>query len=678
MQSRKRGDCYIVQNKNRYRILEIDLSTQEVASRVLEHEVVQKFIGGLGLGIKILYDEVGPAIDALSPDNVVIVAAGLLSGTTAPTNGRADIVTKSPLTGIMGRGNFGGWWGPRLKRAGFEAIVIRGKAESPVYLWIDNGTVEVRQAEHLWGKDTWQTISALKGELGSDVSVLAIGPAGENLVRFACPIADYDHAPGRSHAGCVMGFKKLKAIAVRGTGDVPIVNPEKFSEAVKEVITRIAGYPGYEDRAKAGSSGLLRTIAESGELPCNNYQSGVLPPESDIWSMPESAKELLLTSDENEYGYHCPLAEYHGCNLRTDIKTGPYAGLDIGGMGFSQPGWDWGAKCGITSMAAMWKCRELCNRYGMDTVGPVSFAMELYQKNIITRDDLGGIELNWGNEEAIMALLGKIAHREDFGDMLAEGSVRTASMLGHSARQCLVTVKGMEIIMRDPRVESWARLLGDMVGPRGDDLDSTHGLKEGYPSWAKRTGWTEQEYLQWHIANLDMFADVKAKIFEVPPKTESLYGETASGKASLVIWYEQLRSLFNSLGLCLWPASSWNSMGPTHYAKLYSAYTGWNTTAEELMKTGDRIFTLMRAYGAREGITRKDDDVPARFYEVPLPDGPRKGAILAREKVSRLLDEYYELRGWNRKTGIPTREKLAELELDFVASELGTLGILPE
>jgi aldehyde:ferredoxin oxidoreductase len=661
------------------KILDADLSTKRVAVVDLDEEIVRDFIGGTGLGVKILYDEVGPDVDPLSSDNIVVIATGPLSGTSAPANGRTEAITKSPLTGIIGRGTFGGWWGPRLKRAGFEAVVVRGEADRPVYLWIDDEGVEVRSAQHLWGRDTWETADALKGELGNEVSVLSIGQAGENLVRFACPVADYDHAPGRSHTGCVMGAKRLKAIAVRGTKEVPIANPKRFQEAVKDAAKRVVDYPERGLRMSTGSNYLVRDAARFEIVPARNFQTGLLPPDSDSWGLPDSAQRHLIV-EKGYYGYHCPYAQYYGCDLIAVVKEGPYAGLRVGGVCFSYPGWEWGAKCGIKGFPAMWKCRELCNRYGMDQATPIPFAMELFEKGIITREDADGLDLSWGNEPAIQQMIGNIARREGFGDVLAEGSLRAAQKIGKGAENYVLTIKGMEILGTDPRTATWGVNLGNLTCLRGgDDLDTTHAVyDESMPGWAREAGWSEEEYLRWLVDWIDMPREVKEGIFGSPPSIEFLRPYKLEGKAALVKWHGDYTAVYNSLGLCLMPTNYSHAMGPTHFGELYSACTGWETTAAEIMKKGERIFNLMKAYIVREGLTRRDDDWPERFYREPWPTGPLKGRVASREDTDRLLDEYYELRGWERKKGVPTRGKLVELGLDYVAEELTKLGLIDE
>ena len=312
-------------------------------------------------------------------------------------------------------------------------------------------------------------------------------------------------------------------------------------------------------------------------------------------------------------------------------------------------------------------------------VNPAAFAMELYQRGIIDSDDLDGLHLDWGNGTAVIELLGKIAFREGIGDILAEGSARAAERIRNGAENCVMAQKGMEIMYVDPRMAGWGMILGNTVGLRGgDDLTSTHVLPESIPGWIKQLGWDEKTYIQWHVDYFDMFPEVKAKVFGSPPHTDFFQRGGTSGKAEWVVWLEKLHALINSLGVCLMSGGCWLPMGPTHYAKLYSALTGWETTPQELVTTGDRIFNLMKCYLVREGLTRKDDGWPKRFFEEPIPDGPFKGSVLNENKFNRLLEEYYGLRGWDTFTSIPTKNKLLELGIDNAAEELARMGKYPE
>jgi aldehyde:ferredoxin oxidoreductase len=637
-------------------ILEANLLARKAVKKELDLQIARNFIGGLGFNTKMLYDSVGPNVNPLSPDNIVAISPGALTGTSAPTACRTEVTTKSPLTGIIGTGNVGGFWGPALRYAGYDAIVVRNRSERPVYLLIDDDQTEIREATHLWGKDSWETTDILKKELGQDFSVMSIGQAGENLVRYATVVVDYQHAPGRSHAGAVLGVKKLKAIAVRGTGRIVIRSVEEFQKAVRESDDKILSYPGWKIREKTGTTAV--TFPE--------YEA--------------TAEEYMIKGDDWSF-CPCSMGRYYGCTLATEIKAGKYAGTKVLGAGLTlHPRLAY--TLGI-SLPAAWKYKELHNRYGMDCwcLSPVTFAMELYQRGIITKKDTDGLALVRGNESDIMKMPEKIAHRDGFGSVLAEGSVIASTIIGRNSEKYVRAVKGLEFV-DDPRVMKWEHQLSYLTNPRGgDDLKGTHALHDfpGLPEWARRLGWDESKYLEWLLNRLDMFDDVKKGIFGVPPRLSNLDG------AMLTKWYNDLTCIYNCLGLCMFSCTTVEALGPTLYAKLLSASTGWDISPLESMRIGERIFNMMRAYIVREGMTREHDHWPRRFYEEPLPDSPAEvttwrigtgSAAVSREKIDQLLDQYYELREWDKKKGIPTEGKLRKLQLDDVADDLRKKGFL--
>jgi len=665
-----------MKKENFGKVLDINLSKKEIKETELDKKIFQQYLGGLGLGVKIMYDQVAIEIDAFSEDNIIVLAPGPLSGTAAPSNSRTHVITKSPITKIMGMGNFGGFWGARLKKAGFDVVIIRGKSKNPVFVWIDDGKTKMIEADYLWGKDTYETTDIIKRDLGEDVSVLCIGQAGENLVKYACPIGDYYHAAGRSSVGCIMGDKKLKAIAVRGTKKVDLVDKIKFHQAVIEASNRIVSYPDKVERQKIGShSSRFKFNAQKELLRSGNFGTYKLPEDHDFFRLPSSLQENVVF-EANSYGTNCINAPYYGCELKADISSGEYAGVDLSGIGFSFPGWEWGMRYGIKSYPAILKCMELCNRYGMDGVNPIIIAIELLEKGIINKDDVDGLELRLGNEKAIMEMMRKIAYREGFGNILAEGAAEAARLIGKGADRFAHIIKGQQMLeAANLRVAGMARNLGAITCLRGgDDLTSTHTINdaEGFPDWASsELGWTKEQYLSWLIDYLDMFPEEKEKIYGSPPRVEFLNKDSYEGKARLVVWFEHITSICNSLGTCTVSSLMSPAIGPTLLAKLYSACTGFELTPRQLMKTGERIFNLMKAYNVRTGLTRKDDDYPVRFYEEPINGGPFKGkTMLSKEVMIKMLDEYYEVRGWDIKTSIPTRVKLIELGLEDVAKTL--------
>ncbi|MFX0202439.1 MAG: aldehyde ferredoxin oxidoreductase family protein, partial [Candidatus Hodarchaeota archaeon] len=605
---------------------------------------------------------VGPDVDPFSPDNIVVFANGPLTGTKAPCSGRTEITTKSPLTGHIGTGNTGGVWGARLKSAGFELIVIRKKSEKPVYLWIDDDVAEIKEASHLWGKDTQTTSDIIRRELdpslASQISILTIGPAGEHLVRYACPLNDYHHVAARGGAGAVMGSKRLKAIAVRGTGAVKIARPQEFRQAARKARERVIA--AYRASTMPGSPpDLLKLFQDRGALPAKNFQGGFLPQW--IETRGRHIAQEYITKKESTC-HACPTS----CFNLAEVKEGKYAGVKANRGTHGGLVLDWGAKCAINNLPAIWKCKELCQHLGMDYAsasGAIAFAMELFQREFLTKSDTDGLELSWGNEDAVIQMLQKIALRDGFGDVLAEGSVQAAKRIGKGTEKYVMTTKGMELMSDDPRTGHRGKLFGQLTNPRGgDNLKDTHFFADQYnPNW-----WVDK---------FDMFEDIKEEIYGMPP--EAIIS-TWEGKPLMCKWFEDLYSVANVMGVCIFPTGLYCALGPTYFSKLFSACTGWNTAPQDIMRFGEKVFTLIKAYTIRQGLTRKDDTWPDRFYEERLPEGPAKGAVLSRDTIARLLDEYYDLRGWDRRTGLLTKDKLRDLGLHDVANELLELGKLPE
>lgn len=643
--------------------LEINLSSAEVKEVPLNPQLAKKFIGGTGLATKILYDEVSSEIDPFDEKNILIITAGPLVGTGAPMACRVDLVTKSPLTGLIGCSNAGGFWAAHLKQAGFDMMILRGESKKPVYIWINDGDVEIRDAEHLWGRlDAMNTIDEIKKETYKEASVMAVGPAGENMVRYACIIVDHYHAAGRSGCGAILGKKKVKAIAVYGTRSVTVARPNEFSEIRKKTLERIIQDPSYKTWSNYASLPVSRGSLTKGNLPGKNWQTAVL----DNWAETRTLEAVLpYITPKNQTNLreigcaYCPVQCFH----QVEVKNGRFKGLKIASGTFVMPIIEFGAKCAINDLPAIWKCKELCHKFGLDMASAacaIAFAMELYQQGVISEEDTGGLKLSWSDEEAVFEMLHKIAYREDIGHLLAEGVSMAADKIGGQAKKFALTLKKMEIMGADPRVGGVAWNLGTLINPRGgDNVRTTHfGIE--MKSFCKDVD--DSTLIAW----LDMPSDVKKRIFGEPP---SINEYTFEGKALMVKWYSNLTTIINALGICIFASVSLDALGPTHYAELYSAATGVDVNPHELMKASERIFTLQRMYNAREGLNRSDDEWPTRFYE-PLPDGPSKATALSRKKVSEALDEIYELMGWSKEYGRPTEEKIKELELDEEATSL--------
>lgn len=651
------------------RILRIDLSKGNVVKEPLDPALKREYIGGMGIGIKILYDELKPGTEPFSPDNLLIFATGPLNGTLAPRSGRIDITTRSPLTGMLGTASSGGFWGPELKYAGWDALVVKGKAANPVYIWIDNDNVEIKDASHLWGKDTWDSIDLIKKEFPNSypdrTSILAIGPAGENLVRFALVICDYHHAAGRSGIGAVMGSKNLKAIVVRGDKGIAIAQSEEFEETIRDYLSRRVIYA----MSRTSLDTLRDRFLYTGDLPGRHYQSGVLPD----WETRTTkvAKKYLIPTRHAchtcEQGHYC-----------IEVKTGKYAGLKLTMLHL----WHYlgfGALCAVDNLPAIWQCDHLCNRLGMDigdASNTVAFAMELYQRGIISKETTDGLDLEWGNEDAVISMLYKIARREGFGDTLAEGSARAAQKIGRGAEKYAVHIGGMSPYPIDPRPaemggRSW--MLSTLTSPRGGDNVKTAHQSGHYerrlpPTWPKELGMTNDELSKWYVDSIDLPEDTKQQLYGTPPRLDP---SSFKGKPSLMLYLDNRCAALSALGICFL-----RDISIAEGAKLLSLCTGQEMSEADLTKVAERIFALQWAYNIREGITPMDLDWPERFYKEGVASGPAKGAVLSREAISQALDEYCELRGWDKKTRLPTREKLEELDLKDVADELERLGAI--
>lgn len=621
------------------KILQVDLSRRKAMMEDVAPSFSHLFIGGLGFNAKILFDNVGPAIEPYSAENMVIISPGSLCGIPGSAASRSEVTTKSPLTGIIGTGNFGGYWGGALRRAGFDSLVIHGASENPVYLWIENHTVELRDAGFLWGRDTFETTDMLQKELGADVHVLSIGQAGENLVKYATVVADKFYTPGRSHAGGVLGYKKCKAIAVRGNQKIPVHSPESFKDTVKQIIGRIKQYPGWEYRNMLGA-GSFGTFFPNRAKDIKQY-------------LQKGPKDLCCA---------CPVGEPVGCTLYVDLQEGKYAGTKLLNASYTHYG-EYMNVLGVDIRAA-WKIKEMANRYGMDSNHRRNcYPFRLYQNGILTKADTDGLELEQGNADALLELMRKTAFREGIGNLLADGLVQATKELGRGSDRDLVAVKGAVATGTwDPREKNAYDnvYLGILTCPRGgDDLKNQHALVDfpGLPAWARYLKWDENRYRDWLLEWLDIPQEVKNRIFGAREKPRSL---TDLDEAMTTVWYGNYTCAYDALGLCMWITNSNHIIGPTLGAQLCSAITGWDMSAMEFMKAGERIFNLMRAYIVREGMGKKDDHWPEIFYRAPLGGGNRR---LSKATVERRLDEYYDLRGWDKKTGIPSREKLRELDL---------------
>jgi len=623
-------------------VLKINLTKSKVVKETLNESLAKLFLGERGLNSAVLYDNVQPRMDPLDPDNPLIFGVGPLNGTFASGCSRFTVSAKSPLTGILGDASAGGFFGPELKFAGYDQIIIQGRASRPVYLWIDDDRVEVRDAGNVWGSDVWETHEKIREELGDNsIQVACIGQAGENQVRFAGIFANLARAAARTGMGTVMGSKRLKAIAVRGSKSVEVADTDGFLEIVETMEDQLFKSPDYESRSLMGSTRLVNSLNEMGFLVTKHFQTGFFEGADKI-----SGEELLKNYNVKlKACFSCPLS----CSRFFVIKNGRFAGLHGEGPEYETLG-SVGSRCNNDDLNLILKANDLMNRYGMDSITTgevIAFAMECYEKGILTRKQTNGLDLSWGNNDVILTLIEKIAKREGFGEILSYGTQRAAEIIGKGSEKYAMHVKGLEIIAGEPRgMKAFA--LTYAVGSRGADHLRAEPMFE--------------------LSNNIELAEKRFGIADAALRLKF------KGKGKVVKYYEESCAIADSLPMCKNILACLDAP-PMFYelkniaSKLIHTAIGWNVTPDEVQRIGERIVNLERAFNVREGMTRKDDTLPERFLKEPLPKecGPSAGSIVELEPM---LDEYYQEREWDKETGIPTQRKLKEIGLEYVAKDL--------
>lgn len=628
-------------------ILNVDLTRGKIEKTQLSPEFAEKYLGGIGFNAVRLFDLVSPNVDALSPDNVIIFGVGPLAGTLYPGSTRLTVTAKSPLTDAFGSANIGGFFGAELKYAGYDQIILSGKSEKPVYLWIDDDQVSLRDASDLWGTSTWEAGMRIKKELGDpEIQVLTIGQAGENLVRFANIQNPPRGAAGRVGMGAVMGSKNLKAIAARGTKAVKVARPDEFFNVCRESTRFGRTEPRYEALRGGGSPMWLDFLAVMGATGARNFRKTEFPNWTAI-----SGEKFRAGGEwtvRKRACFSCPV----GCSGFFNIRSGefeyafgrtPEFGLTMIGL-----------FCDFTDIPAMLKMQTLFDEYGMDVLsggGIFSWAMDCYSLGILSKEDCDGISLEWGNYAAIIELIPKIAKREGFGDILAEGEKRAPKKLGRGSEKFMYDVKGVIPGIQDPRISKLFGFAYRTANRGGDHLTAN---------------------MTW-IPDLVRDSDLEKKAFgnlQVKWGGTKKRDESMEGMGAMVKVCEDISAIINAAETCVRTGGSFEFI-----AKALSAATGIEFNVEKLLMTGDRIFNIEKAFNAREGLTRKDDDfsVPEKFAE-PIPEGRYKGTVFS--DLSQRLDEYYRARGWDQTTALQTMAKLKELELDEVAQELTKINAI--
>ncbi|MFP4055486.1 MAG: aldehyde ferredoxin oxidoreductase family protein [Candidatus Brocadiia bacterium] len=605
------------------KLLEVDLTAGTTADVPLDEAAARRFIGGSGLGAWLLHQRAPDRPEPLSPANPLIFLTGPFTGTRIPTSSRHAIVSRSPLTGIWGEADVGGAWGTGLKKAGYDGLIVVGQAASPVYLWVHDGEAEARDAEALWGTDTYAAAPALKDQTSEKASVACIGPAGEALVRYASVMhgGKRARAGGRGGLGAVMGAKRLKAVVVHGSQKTPVARPEALEAAAKALSPAIRLQTRF--LTEFGTSGSTELLDELGDLPLKNWRGSAWPQGATRLSGIRMRRTLFAG---NYACKTCPIA----CGKSVKITEGPYQGVDGAAAEYESVG-TLGSLCLVDDLGAVEMANQLCNQYGMDTISAgsaVAFAMEAAERGLLSPGDADGLDLRWGNAEALVELVRRIGQRRGLGRLLGEGVRRAAERLGGEARQFAMEVKGMELPAHDPRA-FFSLALGYATSNRG----ACHLQAFSHPL----EGWINLPELGYHRCP--------------PPHTEE-------GKAAMVASLQDLMCLFDALKICKF--SLYGGVQPHHLLELLNAVTGWDIDLGELMRAGERAFNLKRLYNASLGVSRADDTLPARLRTLPRETGGAAGCL---PDLERMLREYYPCRGWDER-GLPTPAKLQELGLD--------------
>jgi len=617
------------------KIAYINLSTGKVVQRLIAKEMRALYLGGRGVDMYLLYNHLEAKIDPLSSENVLLIGAGLLVGIPCLGAGRCDIAAKSPLTYAIGDSNIGGFFAPELRLAGFDHLVISGRAAKPVYILINDGEISVKDASHLWGKDTFETQTMIRDDHGDqEIKSLVIGVAGEKLVRFANIRTGMKNSAGRTGMGAVMGSKNLKAIVVRGSTSLEFARPEELLDYCKEMNDMIMSTRWSKAQSRWGTMIIYSNTNTTGLIRTKNFQLNRLEEGEDL-------------EPENIDRYSIGTAGCYGCVVhcrhRYVLRDGPYAPLYGEGPEYTSLG-AFGTMVNCKKMETVLVANHLVNKYGLDTLetgGLIAWAMELYEKGILNEKQTDGLKLEWGDENVVFELIRKIAFREGFGDTLADGFRNAIAKIGNGSEYYAIQVKGMSNLHSDERpTPSFA--LGIATSTRGAD------------------------HLRSRPA-IDMYGlpeELLKEVYEGPVAPDYTSYE---GKSRMVWWQELLYAVTDSIGVCKFQtvfcavhAPNWNE-----FSKLISLATGMEFSKAQLMEIGERIYTLERLFNLREGFTRKDDTIPERYFKEPTPIGLpiAKGKKIDRERFERMLDEYYTLHNWDQK-GVPKKETLERLRLD--------------
>jgi len=608
------------------KLLRVDLSSGNLSVEKIPEEWMRQFLGGAGLASKYLFEEVPPDTDPLGPANKLIFMAGPLTGTASASASRYSVVAKSPLTGFWGHGNSGGSFGPAIKRAGYDGFIIEGKSDKPIYLSIMDGKACLEPADDIWGKTVPETERDLSEKSGRKVTIASIGPGGENQVRFAAIMNNKDRAIGRTGMGAVMGSKNLKAVVCAGKHKFEIANPEQFKKIAKrqiELLDESMLKVGFE---AFGTNMVADMVNARGGYPTLNWQKGVFEDIEEVNGM--ALNETVL--EKGVSCFACPIA----CGRGTKIKEGKWAGHSGEGPEYETANM-LGASCGISDINAITMANYMCNEYGLDTISTgstIAFALECFEKGILTREMADGMALKFGNSDLVIDLVKKIALRKGIGDLLAEGTRIVAQKLGKDSAHFAMNVKGMELPAYDPRAAKICGLAYVTANRGGDHITA---FIEG-----------------------PTFVDSPFLVVENSKIKDPFVADPEETK--IVMDLENALTAFDAIGACkfmglLLPADD--------YVELINHALGWDMDVDEFRRAGERIYNLVRLYNQKTGMDRSHDTLPPRLMKDPMPGGPAEGMVIDEPTLEEMKDAYYRFRNWDLTTGNPTQSKLEELGL---------------
>lgn len=624
------------------RIIDVDLTNKNILFKKLPGEIYRLYPGGSALGLYLILQEMPAGVDSLSPENMLVFSVSPLTGLPISGQSRLVVTTKSPLTGTIGDSQAGGFFPAHFKANGWDAVIFRGRAAEPVYLYIDGEKVELRSAEHVWGKITGDAEKLFKEELGEErLEIAQIGPAGENMVKFACIINHCNRANGRNGTGAVMGSKNLKAVVIKKSKPQGPVDKEGFATLNKNIMERLKDNPAVSALGKYGTDGDLDAFNELGFLPTKNWTTGWFPEGAENISGSTMADTILVNRET------C-----YACSVRCKRVVEVIGKVDTlyGGPEYETAA-ALGSYVGITNLETVAIANQLCNMYGLDTIscgGTIAFAMECYEKGLINKNTTGDLELNFGNQEVVPKLIQMIAEREGFGDLLAEGSSRAAQKIGGEALEMTISVKGQELPAHMPQFKPSVGLIY-AVNPFGADHQSSE-----HDSFL--TAGSESQERRW-LAQLGIWKGY-----------EDTY-ELDDEKVRFAFDTQCYFSILDTLGLCqfVW-GPAWELYGPSDLVEFCKYGIGWETSLFELMRIGERRINMMRYFNACEGFNKGDDTLPERLFK-PLPDGPSKGRRVDKEQFTKALNTYYQFAGWDVETGNPTEGNLRKLSLGWLINK---------